>query len=85
MGLYSEVEGTAALDPSDQEALRAFCGQPGKTSRAEFMADVRWAKRVRFGEEFGQVGQASGQASGRATIGNLALWLGLGLGLGLGR
>ena len=57
LGPYSEVQGTAALDPPHQDALRAVCDQHGKPTRAQFVADVRRAKRVRSEGEFGQGAQ----------------------------
>ena len=60
LGPFNEVQGVGSLDPSDQDALRTFCDQPGKPTRAQFVADVRRAKRVRFGGEFGQASSAEG-------------------------
>ena len=40
----------AALDPVDVDELKTFCDHPGKPTRAEYVQDVRHAKRVKTGE-----------------------------------
>ena len=47
LGPFSEVEGAGSLEPADQDTLRAFCDQPGGVTRAEYVSDVRHAKRLR--------------------------------------
>ncbi len=47
LGPFAEVAGASSLEPGDQDSLRAHCDQPGRPSRAEYVADIRGVKRAR--------------------------------------
>ena len=48
LGPLGDLAGLGTLEPGDQDVLRGFCDQPGKVSRAQYVADRRAAKRVRL-------------------------------------
>ena len=47
LGPFEAIENTGSLEPRDADVLRGFCDQPGKLSRAEYVRDMRDAKRVK--------------------------------------
>ena len=50
LGAFSEIADATALEPGAQDELRSFCDQPGRKTRAEYVGDMRQAKRVKAGE-----------------------------------
>ena len=47
LGPFDKVEGRGSLQSEEVEQLQAFCDQPGKLSRAEYVKDIRGIKRAR--------------------------------------
>ena len=51
LGPFTDVEGSEGLPAEKQDELRPFCDLPGRVSRAQYVADVRQAKRSRLSSE----------------------------------
>ena len=48
---FTDVEGSDQLPAGKQDELRPYCDLPGRVSRAQYVADVRQAKRARLSTE----------------------------------
>ena len=51
LGPYEQVQGTAALTPAQDDETRDCCDRPGRPTRAEYVEDVRRAKRAKVDPE----------------------------------